>query len=67
MNRKLYYYGGNGFEMYPEFGQYEVHHGEIIKKFNQLSESKNYYESIDDEKSCWSVDGFAELIECHEF
>lgn len=64
MNKKLKYYGGQGYGYSKEIGKFEVN-AKINKIFDRLSEAKKYYESLNEEKSIWDVTTIPELIECH--
>jgi hypothetical protein len=62
--KKLKYYGGQGYGYSNEIGKFEVNG----KPFTKLSEAKEYYESLNEEKSIWEVTtAIPELIEGHTF
>ena len=66
MSKKLKYYGGQGFEGLSELGKYEVR-ANVDKSFNCLSEAKEYYESLNEEKAIWDVTFMSDLIEAHTY
>lgn len=64
-NRKLVPYGGDGFGGCKEIAMYEVkfeskEHG---KYFNRLSKAREFYDSLNEEKFIWSIDGMPELLD----
>jgi len=63
--KELEYYGGDGWDYYPEVGRYKY---EVIasknRKFKTKTEAQNYYESLNEEKACWYD---MELVECHTY
>jgi hypothetical protein len=65
MNKKLRYYGGEGFAFSSEIGKYEVR-GKETRRFIRLSEAREYYDSLNEEKGLWSVE-HSELLECHSY
>lgn len=66
MSKKLKYYDGQGYSYSKENGKFEVKANQN-KKFNNLSEAKEYYESLNEEKAIWDVTTIPELIECHTY
>jgi GNAT superfamily N-acetyltransferase len=55
-NKKpLRYYGGVGFNNLKEHGKYEVINEISTKKFDKLSEAKEYYHSVKGEKAIWDL------------
>lgn len=63
-SESLVYYGGVGYRRSPEIGAYEVKATEI-KEFSLLSEARKYYDSLNEEKALWGLNGWPELLECH--
>lgn len=64
--RKLKRLGGNGYDYSHENGKFEVR-SIVIKQFTKLSEAKEHYESLKEEKTIWDITGIPELLECHTF
>lgn len=62
--KKLVEYGGDGFGGCKEVAMYEVNHESKIhgKYFNQLSKAREYYDSLNEAKFIWSIDGCPELL-----
>jgi len=60
---KLEYYGGQGYDDSPEDGQYEVK-ASITKQFSKLSEAIEYFNTLNESKAVWDLNGIPELLEC---
>ena len=67
MNKKLVDYGGQGFRFSKENGKFEVKATSTIKIFTKLSEARNYYDSLNEEKAIWDITGMPELLDCQVF
>ena len=64
--KKLVYYGGEGYDYSNEIGRFEVKANEN-KIFEKLSEAKKYYDSLNEEKALWDITRISELLECHTY
>lgn len=67
MEKKLRYYGGEGIDSAPFFGEFEVRFtsddgDEQVKVFESRDEAEKFYESLDCEKFIWDVTGAPELL-----
>lgn len=61
---RLRYYGGDGWDAFPENEAFRVKHDTGSKMFTRKSEAKKYYDSLFEEKACWCLSPM-ELVECH--
>lgn len=64
--KKLVYYGGQGYDYSNENGLFEVK-ATINKTFITLSEAKEYYDSLNEEKAIWDISFIPELLDCYVF
>lgn len=67
MEKKLRYYGGDGIDSAPFFGQFEViftpeGEDEQTKTFESRDEAEKFYESLYCEKFIWDITGTPELL-----
>lgn len=69
--KKLIHYGGDGYGSSKEIGKYEVKYGgeeeEKLKEFTSLSQAVKFYDSLNEEKAIWDLNGCPELLDCHTF
>lgn len=63
--KKLVKYGGDGFGGCKENAMYAVKYEskEHDKYFNKLSKAREFYDSLNEEKAIWSIDGMPELLD----
>jgi hypothetical protein len=66
MDKKLKYYGGQGYDYSSESGTFEVR-TRTTERFTKLSEARKYYDSLNEEKAIWDITSVSELLECHTF
>ena len=66
MNKKLIYGWGDGFDFSTENGLFEVK-AKKIKQFSKLSQARQYYDSLNEEKAIWDLTRIPELLECHTY
>ena len=53
--KPLTYFGGEGFDSCEEAGEFEIITDGFIRKFNNLSSAKAFYESLNVDKSFWDL------------
>jgi hypothetical protein len=64
LENMLEHYGGNGYSYSTEDGTFEVRvEGKGNKKFNKLSEAREYFDSINEERFIWDVTTIPELLD----
>lgn len=52
--KKLEYYGGDGFGGLSQFGDYRVKYQDIDKRFTSLKMAREFYDSLNEPKAFWS-------------
>lgn len=72
MEKKLEYYGGNGFGSVCVPGEYEIKYGENdsdqnSKEFTDFDEAKKFYDSLKCEKAFWDQTRIPELIDARVY
>lgn len=63
--KNLKHYGGNGYYGLKENGNYIVKYADKEVKFNNLTQARDLYFSLNETKALWDVTYFPELIDCH--
>ena len=61
--KKLIYYAGDGYDGVHENGKFEVKTNSSHKEFTKLSEARKYFDSLNEAKFIWDVNGIPELLD----
>jgi hypothetical protein len=67
MNKKLQFNSGQGYGDSEENGRFIVKHSDKETEFDKLSEAREFYDSINEEKAIWDMTKIPELLECHSY
>jgi len=67
MNKKLKFYGGQGYEYSNEVGKFQVKAGDEVYNFTRLSKARIHYDNLNQEKAIWDMTTIPELLSCYTY